>query len=103
MAIDRFWLRTYTYTMVRTIIKPETSRINLLIPSEYIGEEVEILVFPLNSTSDTIDFIKNIKTNNSRRQKSFSNFMKFKGTLPADFDYKKELSDYRDERYGHIN
>ena len=89
--------------MVRTIIKPETSRINLLIPSEYVGEELEILVFPINNASDKIDFINNIKTNNSRRQKSFSNFMKFKGTLPADFDYKKELSDYRDQRYDYIN
>jgi len=34
--------------MVRTIIKPDKSKINLSIPVEYIGEEVEILVFPVN-------------------------------------------------------
>ena len=33
--------------MVRTIIKPDAPRINLSIPAEYIGEEVEILVFPV--------------------------------------------------------
>jgi len=92
--------------MVRTIIKPETSRINLSIPSEYIGKEVEILVFSLDSNSSNnqaVHFITNEETKSAKRQKSFNNFMKFKGTLPADFDYKKELSDYQDERYGHIN
>jgi len=34
--------------MVRTIIKPNAPRINLSIPAEYVGEEVEILVFPVN-------------------------------------------------------
>ena len=34
--------------MVRTIIKPDVPRINLSIPAEYIGEELEILVFPVN-------------------------------------------------------
>ena len=38
-----------------------------------------------------------------RRQKAFENFSQYKGTLPADFDYKKELAEYRDERYGHID
>jgi hypothetical protein len=26
--------------------------------------------------------------------------MKYKGRLPPDFDYRKELADYREERYG---
>jgi len=34
--------------MVRTIIKPNKPKINLSIPDEYVGEEVEILVFPIN-------------------------------------------------------
>ena len=89
--------------MVRTIIKPDTPRINLSIPSEYIGEEVEILIFPLKDTGDTNNLINNADTNNTRRQISFNNFMKYKGKLSADFDYKKELSDYRDKRYDHIN
>jgi hypothetical protein len=38
--------------MVRTIIRPNAPRINLSIPAEYIGEEVEILVFPVNGTDN---------------------------------------------------
>jgi hypothetical protein len=38
--------------MVRTIIKPNAPRINLSIPAEYIGEEVEILVFPVNGADN---------------------------------------------------
>jgi hypothetical protein len=38
-----------------------------------------------------------------KRKAGFQTFMKYKGMLPADFDYRKELSDYRDERYGHTN
>jgi hypothetical protein len=34
------------------------------------------------------------------RKAGFQTFMKYKGRLPADFDYRKELVDYRDERYG---
>jgi len=34
--------------MVRTIIKPNKPKINLSIPVEYVGEEVEILVFPIS-------------------------------------------------------
>jgi len=83
--------------MVRAIIKPDTPRINLSIPYEYIGEEVEVLVFPVKGENGIN------KTDNAKRIKSFNNFMKLKGTLPADFDCQNELSDYRDERYGHIN
>jgi len=89
--------------MIRTIIKPDTPRINLLIPTEYIGEEVEILVFPINSTASIMGTGKNVKEQHIRRQNAYNNFMKYKGTLPADFDYKKELAEYRDERYGHID
>jgi transcriptional regulator with XRE-family HTH domain len=35
-----------------------------------------------------------------KRKAGFQTFMKYKGILPADFDYRKELADYRDERYG---
>ena len=40
---------------------------------------------------------------NAIRHEAFNRFMQYKGILPADFDYKKELADYRDERYGHID
>jgi hypothetical protein len=38
-----------------------------------------------------------------KRDAGFRTFMKYKGSLPADFDYRKELSDYRDERHGRTN
>jgi hypothetical protein len=39
----------------------------------------------------------------AKREKAFEHFSQYRGTLPADFDYKKELAEYRDERYGRIN
>jgi hypothetical protein len=41
--------------MVRAIIKPDTPRVNLSIPAEYIGKELEILVFPVNNTEDSVE------------------------------------------------
>jgi len=38
-----------------------------------------------------------------KKQEAFQRFMRYRGTLPAGFDYKKELSEYRNERYGHID
>jgi hypothetical protein len=35
-----------------------------------------------------------------KRKAGFQTFMNYKGMLPADFDYRKELADYRDERHG---
>ena len=89
--------------MVRTIIKPNAPRINLSIPAEYIGEEVEILVFPVNGKENSLESVNNAEEKQARRQEAFESFMKYRGTLPADFDYKKELSEYRNERYGRIN
>jgi len=87
--------------MVRTIIKPSKPIINLSIPAEYVGEEIEILVFPVNDASNSQK--PDDEEHRFRKQEAFQNFMKYKGTLPADFDYKKELADYREERYGHFN
>ena len=39
----------------------------------------------------------------ARRQKAFERFMQYRGTLPANFDYQKELADSREERYGNID
>jgi len=91
-------LVVYTVVMVRTIIKPNKQKINLSIPAEYIGKEVEILVFPINKTEIYLE-----SDNNAKRQKAFERFMKYQGKLPVDFDHRKELADYRNERYGHIN
>jgi predicted DNA-binding antitoxin AbrB/MazE fold protein len=39
----------------------------------------------------------------AKKQEAFQRFKRYRGTLPAGFDYKKELSEYRNERYGHID
>ena len=75
--------------------------INLSIPAEYIGEEVEILVFPISSTAQVSS--QEEEGRNSRRQEAFQNFMRYKGTLPDTFDCKAALAEYRNERYGHID
>jgi hypothetical protein len=36
----------------------------------------------------------------AERQAAFDGFMQYAGRLPSDFDYKKELAEYREERYG---
>ena len=41
-------------------------------------------------------------TKNTIKHEAFNSFMQYKGILPENFDYKKELSDYRDERHGPI-
>jgi len=89
--------------MVRTIIKPIVPRINLSIPGEYVGEELEILVFPVNAKEGVSESVVTEEEKQAGRQEAFQGFMKYRGALPANFDYKKELADYRDERYGHIN
>jgi len=89
--------------MVRTIIKPDAPRINLSIPAEYIGEEVEILVFPVKGTDNLSGAVSDTEEKQARRQEAYQRFMQYRGTLPADFDYKKELAEYRNERYGYTN
>jgi len=63
------------------------------------SEPYEVVVAFLNP----IQNIDKTEAENKRRQEAFERFMKYSGTLPNDFDYKKELNDYREERYGHIN
>jgi hypothetical protein len=41
-----------------------------------------------------------IDAKQTQREEGFRRFMQYQGTLPADFDYKKELADYRDELHG---
>jgi len=62
-------------------------------------EPYEVVVAFLNPVSN----IEKTESINKKRQEAFERFMKLSGTLPADFDYKKELKDYREERYGNIN
>ncbi|MDR2718893.1 MAG: hypothetical protein LBB89_12640 [Treponema sp.] len=44
-----------------------------------------------------------VEEKRTKRQEAFQRFTQYRGTLPAGFDYKKELAEYRNERYGHIN
>ncbi len=37
-----------------------------------------------------------------KRQRGFQGLMSFAGTLPEDFDYKKELEEARDEKYARL-
>ncbi len=37
------------------------------------------------------------------RQRGFQDFLSFAGTLPKDFDYKKELEEMREEKYARFN
>lgn len=39
----------------------------------------------------------------SRRMEGFHTLQSFAGTLPPDFDYKKELEEAREEKYGRFN
>jgi hypothetical protein len=39
----------------------------------------------------------------AKKQEAFQRLTRYCGILPADFDYKLELSEYRNERYGNIN
>ena len=63
------------------------------------AEPYEVVVTFLNPVHN----IDKTETINKRRKEAFERFMQYGGTLFADFDYKKELSDYREEHYGHTN
>jgi len=39
----------------------------------------------------------------AKGQEAFECFTQYCVVLPSGFDYKKELPEYRDERYGHID
>lgn len=71
---------------------------------------------PEQSLESLYDFIRliwihqDIKTENpessvdaSESMEGFRVLQSFAGTLPADFDYKKELEEMREEKYAHFN
>ena len=39
--------------MIREIVKPQSNRLVIEIPQEYIGQEIEYIVFPLSKTSNS--------------------------------------------------
>jgi hypothetical protein len=46
---------------------------------------------------------ENAEEKQIRRQKAFEHFRQYRGILPADFDFRKELAEYRNEHYGYID
>ena len=69
---------------------------------EPVNEQYEVVVAFLNPANHSKNHDK-AEEKLARRQEGFQHFMQYRGTLPADFDYKKELADYRDERHGYID
>ncbi|MBD5457710.1 MAG: hypothetical protein HDR27_03950 [Lachnospiraceae bacterium] len=57
----------------------------------------------VDSQSDSNEAIptpnKSIDSTLAKRQRGFQGLMSFAGTLPEDFDYKKELEEARNEKY----
>jgi len=51
-------------------------------------------VLNIDSTDETSE------EKRAKGQEAFRRLTKYLGILPADFDYKKELAEYRNERYG---
>lgn len=45
---------------------------------------------------------KNDADSIARKQRGFQGLLSFAGTLPEDFDYKKELEEAREEKYAHF-
>jgi hypothetical protein len=70
---------------------------------EPVQEPYEVVVAFLKPAQQTEDSGETAEEKHAKRQKAFQRFMQYRGTLSADFDYKKELAEYRNERYGHIN
>ncbi|GMO52078.1 MAG: hypothetical protein Pg6C_17380 [Treponemataceae bacterium] len=69
-----------------------------------IAEPYEVVVSFLQPAKDLAEKKRHEeKADLAQRQKAFEGLMEFHRTLPADFDYKKELNEWRDERYGSVN
>ena len=69
-----------------------------------IQEPYEVVVAFLHPVKTTLNYADNtVNQAVDKCEAGFQAFMQYKGRLPADFDYRKELSDYREERYGRIN
>jgi hypothetical protein len=70
----------------------------------FIHEPYEVVVAFLHPAETDQDYDdETAKQVPDKRKAGFRTFMKYKGRLSADFDYRKELTDYQDERYGRTN
>lgn len=60
----------------------------------------ENVAFVIKIMQNLSDKINTDPENLSRRKRASHDLQQFRGRLNADIDYKKELSQWRDERYG---
>ncbi|MDR0517391.1 MAG: hypothetical protein LBH25_10155 [Fibromonadaceae bacterium] len=77
--------------MLRQVMVPSKENSTISIPTEYYGQEVEIVVYPIYSIPK------------DKKLEAYNNLLKFRGTLKRDIDYKSERNSYLDEKYGSVN
>ena len=68
-----------------------------------VFEPYEVVVTFLNPARQPASTEEKDEETLTRRQEGYRRFMQYRGLLSADFDYKKELDEYREERHGRIN
>jgi hypothetical protein len=78
--------------MLRTILKPNAPRINLSIPADYVGEEVEVLVFPINSA----DNLQQSANEVNAAANTVPVFGCLKGQIQMSDDFDEPLDDFKD-------
>ena len=74
--------------------------VKLDVASVPVHEPYEVVVTFLNPVQESENSSETAEEKQTKRQEAFEQFMQYQGTLPSDFDYKKELADYWNERYG---
>jgi hypothetical protein len=76
----------------------------IVIPEQYRGVfSSPVLVTIIKDVQHERASAASFSSDAEKRRAAFKKFSRFKGTLPADFDYKKELLEYREERYVYNN
>jgi hypothetical protein len=66
-----------------------------------VNEDYEVIVTFVSPTQRTATSHTLQNQNDlAESQAAYQSLLKFKGTLNRHIDYKKELAEYRDERYG---
>ena len=51
-SVYQFVKNLYLYNMIRTIITPTSASLQLKLPEEYVGKEIEVIVFALDEITD---------------------------------------------------
>jgi hypothetical protein len=65
-----------------------------------VAEPCEVVITFLQNAKKAGDKRLEEEKELEKKRKAFASLMKYHKTLRADFDYKKELAEWRDERYG---